>query len=78
MNNSIQDSVVSFLPPRRKSTPSGWTSFNAPCCVHNGESQDKRGRGGIITSGDGAVSYHCFNCNFNSPIVDDDELIRFA
>ena len=66
MNNSIQDSVVSFLPPRRKTTPSGWTSFNAPCCVHNGESQDTRGRGGIIAQGDGAISYHCFNCNFKT------------
>jgi hypothetical protein len=66
MNNNIQDSVVSFLPPRRKTTPSGWTSFNAPCCVHNGESQDTRGRGGIIAQGDGAISYHCFNCNFKT------------
>jgi hypothetical protein len=66
MNNNIQDSVVSLLPPRRKATPSGWTSFDAPCCVHNGENQDKRGRGGIITQGDGTVSYHCFNCNFKT------------
>jgi len=66
MNNSIQESVVSLLPPRRKTTPSGWISFDAPCCIHNGESQDKRGRGGIITSGDGAVSYHCFNCNYKT------------
>jgi hypothetical protein len=66
MNNSIQDSVVSLLPPRRKTTPSGWTSFNAPCCIHNGESQDKRGRGGIITQGDGSISYHCFNCGFKT------------
>ena len=66
MNTVISDSVVSLLPPRRKTTPSGWTSFDAPCCVHNGESQDKRGRGGIITQGDGSVSYHCFNCNFKT------------
>ena len=69
MNTVISDSVVSLLPPRRKTTPSGWTSFDAPCCVHNGESQDKRGRGGIITQGDGSVSYHCFNCNFKIPKV---------
>ena len=66
MNTVISDNVVSLLPPRRKTTPSGWTSFDAPCCVHNGESQDKRGRGGIITQGDGTVSYHCFNCNFKT------------
>ena len=66
MNNSIQDSVVSLLPPRRKTTPSGWISFDAPCCIHNGESQDKRGRGGVITQGDGTVSYHCFNCNYKT------------
>jgi hypothetical protein len=31
---------------KRKKTASGWISVNAPCCVHNGESADRRQRGG--------------------------------
>ncbi|SVB27525.1 uncharacterized protein METZ01_LOCUS180379, partial [marine metagenome] len=41
MSNLVQDTLYSHLPGKRKTTPSGWTSFNAPCCHHNGESQDK-------------------------------------
>lgn len=60
----IIDTVTSYLPPKRKATPSGWVSFNAVCCHHNGNSMDTRSRGGImITEG---VSYHCFNCGFKS------------
>lgn len=66
MLNTIQDFVKSVLPAKRKSSPSGWISFNAPCCVHNGETQDTRGRGGLTTNQDGSVSYHCFNCNFKA------------
>lgn len=58
----IVDTVVAHLPPKRKATPSGWTSFNAVCCHHNGTGQDRRSRGGLmVTEG---VSYHCFNCGF--------------
>jgi hypothetical protein len=49
-----------------KTTPSGWLSFNAPCCHHNGHSADTRGRGGLISNPDGGVSYHCFNCGFKA------------
>lgn len=66
MLNIIQDFVKSILPAKRKTTPSGWTSFNAPCCIHNGESADTRGRGGLTANADGSVSYHCFNCNFKA------------
>jgi hypothetical protein len=60
----IIDTTSAFLPPKRKATPSGWISFNAVCCHHNGDSMDKRQRGGImITDG---VSYHCFNCGFKA------------
>ena len=60
----IIETVQSFLPPKRKATPSGWTSFNAVCCHHNGDKQDRRGRGGImLTEG---VTYHCFNCGFKA------------
>jgi hypothetical protein len=62
----IQQDLLALLPPRRKSAPSGWISFNAPCCVHNGETADTRSRGGMIPSADGAVSYHCFNCGFKT------------
>jgi hypothetical protein len=37
--------------------------------VYNGESADKKKRGGIMTSADGTVSYHCFNCGFKASYV---------
>jgi hypothetical protein len=61
--------VVSFLPGKRKQTASGWISFNAPCCIHRGDSQDKRQRGGIKPSSDGSWSYHCFNCGYTASFV---------
>ncbi len=66
MLNIISDFIKSILPAKKKTTPSGWTSFNAPCCHHNGESADTRGRGGLTANADGSVSYHCFNCNFKA------------
>jgi hypothetical protein len=63
--NLIQATVQNLLPPKRKSTPSGWASFNAPCCHHNGNSPDKRQRGGMLFNNDG-FQYHCFNCNFKA------------
>jgi hypothetical protein len=60
--------VISYLPARHKSSVSGWISFNAPCCEHNGESRDRRSRGGIKTS-DAGWSYHCFNCGFTASFV---------
>ncbi len=62
----IADTLLAYLPPKRKHTPSGWISFNAPCCVHNGNNADKRQRGGFIVNQDKAVSYHCFNCGFKA------------
>ena len=62
----VADIVLTYLPPKRKQTPSGWLSFNAPCCHHNGDSADTRGRGGLISNPDGGVSYHCFNCGFKA------------
>lgn len=66
MLNIISDFIKTLLPAKRKTTPSGWTSFNAPCCVHNGNTADTRGRGGLTANADGSVSYHCFNCNFKA------------
>ena len=54
----ISDTLLAHLPSKRKHTPSGWISFNAPCCG------DKRQRGGFIVNAGDAVSYHCFNCQF--------------
>ena len=62
----VADVIQRHLPAKRKTTPSGWTSFNAVCCHHNGTSQDKRQRGGLISNADGGVSYHCFNCGFKA------------
>lgn len=56
----IADTLLTYLPTKRKQTPSGWISFNAPCC------DDKRQRGGFIVNGGDAVSYHCFNCQFKA------------
>jgi hypothetical protein len=61
--------VISFLPAKRKQTASGWISFNAPCCVHRGDTQDKRQRGGVKPGTDGSWSYHCFNCGYTASFV---------
>lgn len=60
--------ILSYLPAKRKNTSSGWISFNAPCCVHNGESADRRQRGGIKVTDQG-WSFHCFNCGFTASFV---------
>jgi hypothetical protein len=57
--------ILSYLPAKRKPSPQGWLSFNAVCCHHNGDSQDKRGRGGIKVTEQG-WSYHCFNCSYTA------------
>jgi len=64
--NDIQTTVLSFLPANKKSTPSGWTSFDAVCCHNRGEKRDTRKRGGIMTNTEGGFTYHCFNCNFKA------------
>ena len=56
----IVDTLLAHLPAKRKQTPSGWISFNAPCC------DDKRQRGGFIVNAGEAISYHCFNCQFKA------------
>ena len=61
----VAETLLTYLPAKRKTTPSGWTSFNAPCCHHNGNTADTRGRGGLISEAD-TVSYHCFNCGFKA------------
>lgn len=62
---AIQAELLSYLPFKRKQTSSGWMSFDAPCCVHNGETTDTRQRGGFISHGSG-FTYHCFNCGYKT------------
>lgn len=64
--NEIQNGLLTLLPPKRKTTPSGWTSFNAPCCHHRGERSDDRQRGGVLLNSNGGFQYHCFNCNYKA------------
>lgn len=61
----VVDKFRTLIPPRAKQSPSGWTSFNAPCCQHRGHSPDTRKRGGIRFDGNGIV-YNCFNCKFST------------
>ena len=61
----VVDKFRTLLPPRAKSSPSGWTSFNAPCCQHRGHSPDTRKRAGIRFDSNGIV-YNCFNCKFTT------------
>ena len=60
--------IVQYLPAKRKASPSGWVSFNAPCCHHNSNSPDRRSRGGIKTNEQG-WSYHCFNCGYTASFI---------
>ena len=60
--------LLQYLPGKRKQTPSGWISFNAVCCQHNGNNLDKRQRGGFKSSDQG-WSYHCFNCGYTASFI---------
>jgi len=60
----VVDKFRSLIPPRAKSSPSGWTSFNAPCCQHRGHSPDTRKRAGVRF--DQGIVYNCFNCKFST------------
>lgn len=59
----VVDKFRSLLP-KIKNSPSGWISFNAPCCHHRGHRADTRKRAGIMLS-EGIV-YNCFNCKFST------------
>lgn len=60
----VVDLFRSLIPPRAKSSPSGWTSFNAPCCHHRGHKLDNRKRGGLRF--DQGIVYNCFNCKYTA------------
>lgn len=60
--------ILGYLPAKRKATPSGWLSFNAVCCAHNGNTPDRRSRGGLKITEQG-WSWHCFNCNYTASFI---------
>lgn len=60
----VVDKFRLLLPSRTKSSPSGWQSFNAPCCSHRGHKADTRKRGGVMISD--SIVYNCFNCKFST------------
>jgi hypothetical protein len=60
----VVDKFRTLIPPRAKGSPSGWTSFNAPCCGHRGHSIDTRKRGGLRF--DNGIVFNCFNCKFTA------------
>jgi hypothetical protein len=61
----VVDKFRTLLPPRIKTSPSGWLSFNAPCCQHRGHKPDTRKRAGMRFDGEGIV-YNCFNCKYTT------------
>lgn len=65
-DGSMTLQILQYLPAKRKQSPSGWISFNAVCCHHRGEKQDRRGRGGIFIQPDGSFTANCFNCGFKA------------
>jgi len=64
--NEILSTLLAILPPKRKSTPSGWISFDAVCCHHRGEKPDTRKRGGLLSNNQDSFQYNCFNCGFKA------------
>ena len=67
--------LKSSIGYNQKSTPSGWLSFNAPCCNHVNpiHRPDKLKRGGLKIS-NGNLVYHCFNCDYSTSVSPDRKL----
>lgn len=61
--------ILSIIPGKKKTTSSGWHSFNAVCCGHLGHKPDRRMRGGIKFDGQTNWSMHCFNCGYKCNFV---------
>lgn len=60
---TIFESISPYLPSKSQ-VSNGWITFDAVCCPHFGETQDKRKRGHLRVEVDGSLSYGCFNCGF--------------
>lgn len=67
MSNLIIDTALTLWRTGRKvrTTSKGWLSGNAPCCIHNNQTPDRRGRGGMILAED-KLNFSCFNCGFKT------------
>ena len=65
MISSLEQVFLGNITSRVKQNHNGWKSFNAICCTHNGETQDRRGRGGLLVT-DTSFTYKCFNCQFKT------------
>lgn len=65
MLDEFYQSLLAHINTKKRTTPSGWVSFNAPCCHHRGHRQDTKQRGGLIPNAQN-ISYHCFNCGFKA------------
>ena len=50
--------ILQIIPATAKKAPNGWYSFNAPCCIHNGETQ-MSDVSKYCTPGD-TVFYNCY------------------
>lgn len=62
----VHQLILDNLPARRRQTPKGWITFNAPCCSHRGHKADRRGRGNLMMGSDGVIGYNCYNCGFKT------------
>jgi hypothetical protein len=60
----VLDRLKTILPYGAKTSPSGWTSFNAPCCVHRGHRSDDHHRGGAMFTD--SFVFNCFNCKYTA------------
>ena len=70
--NNITDFILKTWTYARKTrvSPKGWIHGNAPCCLHNGETKDKRSRGGWkVDPTTGGIVYNCFNCGFKTGYI---------
>lgn len=64
--NRLEKLILDNISGTPKITPSGWVSFNAPCCPHVNpiHKKDRLKRGGIRYTNNGGLVYNCFNCGF--------------
>lgn len=61
--------ILSLIPGKKKTTGSGWHSFNGMCCSHLGHKTDKRMRAGVKFDGAVNWAYHCFNCGYTCSFI---------
>lgn len=66
--NIVYDALLTHIPGIKvRGGPNVWSTFNAVCCEHNGESRpDHRQRGGLIIQSNECCVYHCFNCKYSA------------